>query len=215
VRYLSIGKRTLMENTFLPRSSPCGANCSYTVSFSGPGLKCADTPAPNVTWHRMKYFAEVRDFTSVNISYRTRTGGGIEWNREPGQWPQGGLRNISCSTQDTKYSAAVSYKNSIQSVAMEVLEEKPITDWWTGWPLNAVLMTEPSKNGSIDVNRTQFSSIDQLYDFYHKVQIAAVRDMLWSQMEGWVDNFGNLPIVADLVHLLTCIGRRFPILQHE
>ena len=65
---------------------------------------------------------------AFNVSYRAREGGGPQWlsnNNVSGYW-YGGLRNISCQTQDTIYSAHVRYANFIQEVTLEVIKEDPV-----------------------------------------------------------------------------------------
>ncbi|KAJ4331259.1 hypothetical protein N0V95_009914 [Ascochyta clinopodiicola] len=129
----------------------------------------------------------------IEMTYRTRDGGGEEFNTGPQQFPRGGLRNISCRTQNANYSAHVSYRNLIQKVTLDVLGEQPMDEWWTGWPLNSLLLTKPSANGSIDTTDLGMS-LGELYEFYHKIQVVAVKDMLWNQLSGYVINFGDFQL---------------------
>jgi len=135
---------------------------------------------------------------TFNVSYRAREGGGAQWlsngNTTTGHWV-GGLRNISCQTLDTTYSAHVRYENFIQDVTLEIVKEDPVEKSVDGlklenpfWP---VLDSTPLQNGTI--NATFLSiSLDDVYKIRHYYQVLALRDTLVRPMAGYVIAYGMI-----------------------
>ena len=127
VRYLSMGKHIIMNNALLPRPSPCGANCSYGLSFFGPNLHCADGAPPQLERGVTLQFFAIKNYNMTNITSRTREEGGLAWTDDGGH-RYGGLRNLSCIAQDTSYTAHVNYLNTVQSVDLEIIEEMTLRE---------------------------------------------------------------------------------------
>lgn len=177
-----------MIGAYLTRDSPCEANCSYDLTISAPAFRCEDIVSPQL-FPEASYQAEVNETTNrFDIYYVIR-------NRADDDSPTGSddeFRNISCATLDTKYKAHVSYVNYIQTVTLEVLEEKPLNQSGsTGADLfYPVLRSMPSETG-FQLRPEYGLTIDELYQYYHDVQLVSIRDTLTVPMTGSVGRYST------------------------
>lgn len=148
---------------------------------------------------RTQFNATIKGVHSAfNVSYRAREGGGAQWlsngNVTTGNW-YGGLRNISCQTQDTVYNAHVRYTNFIQDVTLEVIKEDPVEKSVDkldlDYPFWQVLDSTPLQNGSINASSMSIS-MEDIYKIRHYYQILALRDTLVRPMSGYVIGYGKI-----------------------
>jgi hypothetical protein len=183
-----------MNDAFLSRPSPCGANCSYTVSFSGPSLQCADVPLPPTPDRFRVQFNATGNSSYIDISYRAHEGGGLAWRSGLLGYGWGGLRNLSCWTQDAVYSAHINYTNLVQNVTLEVVEEelpeKRLGNTPTRFPFYDVIFSNATKDGTIDPQSLSFP-MDELNRTYHYYQTLAISGMLFQPFVGYVKEFGK------------------------
>ncbi|KAI5816085.1 hypothetical protein BZA77DRAFT_67895 [Pyronema omphalodes] len=129
-------KQTLLRGRYLTIPSPCGANCSYSLSFQGPAFKCKDEgiKMPNsfdymYSWINTSldgsydYVASEnygpgwpanspKDYTSDIMAFSL----GYSFNASSGT-PRdyAGVRTINCTSMLAQYYVDVSFNNSIQS----------------------------------------------------------------------------------------------------
>lgn len=146
---------------------------------------------------------------AFNVSYRAREGGGPQWlsnNNTSGYW-YGGLRNISCQTQDTVYSAHVRYANFIQEVTLDVTKEDPVKSHVDKldlqYPFWQVLQATQLQNGSINASSMSIS-LDDAYKIRHYYQILALRDTLVKPMAGYVIGYGKMPLTSHAYLISDC-----------
>jgi len=114
----------------IPWPSPCGANCTYSVSFQGPALSCVagDPNGPNVPI--------VQDNTFYNAS-SANPGEPDDIN---GNGPSGLLIALlntttpivhNCTLYDSTYNITVQYNNNLQTVGWEtVLDDVVPSSIW-------------------------------------------------------------------------------------
>ncbi|KAF3034870.1 hypothetical protein E8E12_002286 [Didymella heteroderae] len=138
------------------------------------------------------------NYLAFNVSYRAREGGGPEWLTRPiDGFKCGGLRNISCHTQDTTYRAHVSYANFLQNVTLEVLEEDPVEKSVEkldiDYPFWQIMDSTPLENGLINASSMSIS-LDEAYKIRHYYQILALKDMLIKPMTGYIMGYGDFMV---------------------
>jgi hypothetical protein len=121
-----------------------------------------------------------------DISYRIRDEGDEEFSLTGSD---DDLRNISCATLDTTYTAHVGYLNHIQNVTLEVVKEKPLNESASdsGDLFYDVLTSVPSQDGFKYCRMVSHNfSMEELYQYYHDVQIVSIRETLTRPITGHV-----------------------------
>ncbi|KAF9694807.1 hypothetical protein EKO04_006817 [Ascochyta lentis] len=214
IRYLSLGKRTLLEGSYLTRPSPCGANCTYNLVFSAPSLQCEqDTPNPSLEGRVFKLYSNVSQSEAISGSWNPRT---IDFMAAPYQanltesddghtslykfdltyrdQTTNGLRNTSCTTLDANYTANITYENSVQTVTVDIAQ---------GQALNATILSinslfyhvvqapDPTATNLTWENAPmRYFSEESLSELYHGVQLRSIRDALIRPLSGAISSFG-------------------------
>jgi hypothetical protein len=170
-----------MIGAYLTRDSPCGANCSYDLTISAPAFRCEDIVSPQLSDSASYQAGDNKTTNRFDIYH-------VIHNRVEDDPLTGGddeFRNISCATLDTIYTAHVSYVNHIQTVTLEVLQEKPLdqSSRMTSSLFYPVTMSTPSETG-LQLRPEDGLTIDELYQYYHDIQLVSIRDALTVPMTG-------------------------------
>jgi hypothetical protein len=216
-RLKGLARKTLLQGAFLTRPSPCGLNCSYTLTFAAPSLRCAEvTTMPNLTSATLPIafgntFINLKDSDPTHYNYM----GAPVLSRDAvfGQSADSPFsfvvsyrapndddyQFINCVTMDAKYNAEVEYKNGTQNINVTVTDEKPLN----ASPLvagqlfydlmNSEPRTDPVKYPTQDRNRTE----NEILDLMHGTQVRAISDAMLYCLSGYIQQYGTS---ADITH---------------
>lgn len=216
-RYLNIGKRTLLEGSYLTRPSPCGANCTYTLTFAAPGLQCErDSPNLGLEGKMLNLYG--------NVS-RSEYGTMPQWRGERANFLAApyrtnvtesedrhtalykfdltyhdratkSLKNTSCTTVDARYTANITYQNSVQTVLVDVVNGNALNATILSINslfYNVIQSSDPTAtNLTWDNSALRAFSDESLSNLYHGIQLCAIRDTLVNPLSGSISSFGTM-----------------------
>jgi hypothetical protein len=170
---------------------------------------------------RLNYRA-MTDFETkmFNINYRSRNRTDEELSaHKPGDGSD--IRNITCATQHTTYTAHVSYLNESQNVALKRIAEKPFDElafrrsakFWD------MLGAKPSETGfEYSKEGIHNRTMDELWQIYRDAQIAAMRETLTRPMTGYVAALWGFYSAAEGVqsynHSATLVIQQTPLVEY-
>ncbi|KAM5527875.1 hypothetical protein FOXYSP1_19749 [Fusarium oxysporum f. sp. phaseoli] len=192
--YLSrVAKRSIMSGSFLPSPSPCGANCSYTVTFLGPSFSCQDQISSDLPQLVAQNYGNVSsngrarsEFNPAYIqyiaaqNYTAALNGNftfeVQWNNHS---------SLSCTTWYSEYTLSISYSNFVQSVAVHVLKQQPLNGTYLA--ANALFY----KDGSWYPNDWVLMSGVNVSTAYRESNVRAVMQSLVDTMSGAVSEYGS------------------------
>ena len=135
-----LAMRVFTSGDIVSWSSPCGINCSYTVTFDGPAYECADRPlVPGPINSYQLLYATSPIYTTlpdgldyVNITGQSQVSEGISFNRtvwndgteDPSDaTPVNGSFNIAitdCILYAATYTVNVLYENNVPNITATV-----------------------------------------------------------------------------------------------
>lgn len=132
----------LSSGNIVPWASPCGVNCTYNMSFSGPAYECADLgPLDSVPVDFLALHEEGWNNNSVLPPFINASL--LWWGLDDsgnGSSPvkfwaiYGGLNHtIRCILYNATYNATVTYTNNIQTVETVVNRNEIITNGYELW----------------------------------------------------------------------------------
>jgi hypothetical protein len=135
----ALAKRVFLGGGILPLASPCGQNCSYSITMNGPGFQCADDYTPSVYDEWMTSVngtlvdsscAEYFGFESAsnNTLVGTNTTGKyfrFDIQYPPARYAQNGT-NLTCVYYAAEYTLNISFVNNEQSIQSEVKRLYPM-----------------------------------------------------------------------------------------
>lgn len=229
VRYSGIGKRTILEGSYLTRASPCGANCSYTLVFSAPSLRCQETTSnPDLEEQVFTYYSKENKLE----------GAGSEWVADSAEfmaapYPSGGqflfdlsyrsrdtnnMAHMSCTTLDSTYTAYVKYMDWIQTVTVDITEGQPLNASAIGRSnlFYDVMQSVPTETGFAYSDSTFYNfTTEELFDMYHGSQLRTIRDTLVRALSGAISAFGKNCTCADLLKRILTWDRYGGLLYNQ
>ena len=138
-QYQGIASRVLMGGEIISWPSPCGLNCSYTVSFVGPAYQCVDLgPLSSITLNLTKLEAEqgiidntayLPPFINSSLLYYGLVDGGNE-TTPIGLWIVYDTldHTVKCDLYNATYTANVSYINNALTVQNSLEFHNSIND---------------------------------------------------------------------------------------
>lgn len=132
------GYRVLMSHEVTSWPSPCGVNCSYTVSFAGPAYECVEMgPFFSLS-------VNLTDLWSQNINDRSQNplpfiNGSVFYiglddfgnKTSPIKfWAVYNQlnRTLRCDLHNATYTTKISYLNNVQFVQTDVVRNNPVND---------------------------------------------------------------------------------------
>ncbi|KAJ4984387.1 hypothetical protein SVAN01_10094 [Stagonosporopsis vannaccii] len=202
--FTKIAKRTIREGMYDTAGSSCGDNCTYALTFAAPTLRCEDgTPNENLeqrvfslykneslegnrlsSWDASlaQYMAapyESDGLLKFDLSYRREIGGE--------------LKNMSCTTMNSTYTARIQYMNAGQVVTVNVTDGQPFN--MSGLDQSSlfydVMQAVPSPNTIIYQTAVKNFSMPELFEMYHRTQMRTMSDLLTRSLAGAISGFGT------------------------
>lgn len=132
------GFRVLVSREITPWPSPCGVNCSYTVSFAGPAYDCIEMgPLSSLSVNLTALWSQninVRlrnqpSFLNSSISYMGLDDLGNETSPVKFWMVYDQLnQTLRCDLYNATYTTNVSYENNVQLIRADVVRNNPIVD---------------------------------------------------------------------------------------
>lgn len=129
LEYSAIGKRSLLEGSYLIASSPCGVNCSYDVVSAAPSLRCQDVDASavaqryfNISFDDQSVYYRASSFHQYDDQYQLI----IIWSESKDPQQAGVPRALICIAMAATYNAHINYTNSVQLITVDVTDEVPL-----------------------------------------------------------------------------------------
>jgi hypothetical protein len=127
---IRIAVRVLTSGETISWPSPCGSNCSYTVSFDGPTWKCdeiqppTDIPDLGYTGNLNGPYYAVDTFMSglLNVNNSQNDGLWIIYGLPPNNV------TIHCGLYNSTYTTDVQYTNNVPTFNTSVVRYQQITD---------------------------------------------------------------------------------------
>ena len=205
--YTRIAARTIRQHAYdLPENDwPCGANCTYDLTFPAPVLRCEDgTPNTGLEETALTRYGNE---TFVERVYKA-------WNPEHTQYMAApyvlgedfkfdvsfhelgevDLQNISCTILSATYSAHVKYQNWIQSVTLDVIDGKPLN----ASALEQVRLFEDFLTATQTPNGFTYSDspvhnfkMPELFQLYHDAQLLTMSQTLTRSLAGAISGYGK------------------------
>lgn len=214
LQYNAIGVNVLLGNGYLTRSSPCGANCTYDLTFEAPSFHCEDVP--NVTFKEVEgrvlgdypttnqgrfnsnWNPSFANFMAATIKTNktilgTSTDAYYTFDLSFTNGTNLPMRNISCVLMSGTYIATVEFLNGTQTVDTKIVNEQP---------LNATALDASSlfydamqqRSGVIDIDRGDshynFRTNDDLQYAFRGTQMRIMAEVLLKRLGGAISNFG-------------------------
>jgi hypothetical protein len=150
----------------IPWSSPCGANCTYVITFDGPAYNCSDTiePSPtdiapngNVLYLTSPGMVDLPQGASVsNFTTTARFSDGI-WIRR-NLW-DGVIHTTHCKLHSSTYHLNVTYLENIQTIISNVAFHDQIFG-------SIFLDLTNFKTGAVKYNSSTLNHTQSLVNFY-------------------------------------------------
>ncbi|KAF2642206.1 hypothetical protein P280DRAFT_296628 [Massarina eburnea CBS 473.64] len=206
LRYSRLGMLTLLDGAFVTQSSPCGANCTYDISFQGPSLRCEDADKNvdldskvfnnlNASLSQSQGFNSQFSLSSANFMAApyNPTSDLIEFAISFMDQQSNALRNVTCITMSATYDAHVEYVNGAQKVTAQTSKEEPINGTILNKsPFYDVIQSKPWSS-PIRFSPTGYSihSDDELNDAFHGAQLRSISDTLLGAIKGGISSYGN------------------------
>lgn len=104
----------------------------------------------------------------------------------------GTLNNISCTTMNAIYTAHIQYMSAIQSVMLNVTEDKPLN--MSGLDQSSlfydVMQAVPSLNTIVYQTAVKNFTMPELFDLRHRTQMRTMSDLLTRSLAGAMSGFG-------------------------
>ena len=201
-------KISLLRGRYLTIPSPCGQNCSYSISFPGPTFKCRDTGvkkpyqfpgyeylnSTNIDFIGTENLALASLFTSALKTYNSSVMGFeigysfkpvLDGSEDP-KLRYEGIKSINCSSWLSTYNLDISFRNGAQEIIVK-LEDRYI--------LNATSLTRPWPFGPEGRNESLFRSNEPPGHaiLFMEMQARAIRDAVVNPLLGSVLDFSTSP----------------------
>lgn len=218
VRYVRTGRRTLLNGAYLMRSSPCGLNCTYALTFPGPSFRCEDaSPDPEAETIMISAFEKLPQSEGLNSNF-TYPGEFMAGSYKSNNTFLGSssndlfvfavsfmdqetnaLRSVSCISMNATYHANVTYTNGIQTVTVSTTDEEPLNATAIGhsalfYDINqSKPPTDPIHYAPSDnMDRPWFIGSDAELDYvYQGRQMQTLVETIVHPLNGAISGFGN------------------------
>ncbi|KAL3257833.1 hypothetical protein ABHI18_006503 [Aspergillus niger] len=184
-----VARQAMMAGHYLPSSSPCATDCSYTISIPGPSFECRNYSSPDLySWVNRSYpqthswgylYIASRDNAARSNRSEYAFDFGLRWMRD------GGYQNLTCRAYESNYNLHITYTGSQQHVTTEVntirqLNSSYIYDNGGIYP----------RTGSLDarINTTTMGETGgNVIDIFRRANLAAVQDTVVYALSGYID----------------------------
>jgi len=193
----AISYRVLFGGGIVPWTSPCGLNCSYSISFVGPAYQCSDlgplsSTSINLTeiglsdrgWLGVPKFPPDNStilYFGLEYAGNATTPAGLLITANNEQ------QTIKCELYNATYTATVKYVENEQTVQSDVELHNPITDGNLLW--TAGLVAQVNDTGVIND-----------LEFWGRLNLLVLQAMMAAQLTGWVAIIQD-PAVGGLLEL--------------
>lgn len=199
----------MLRQDVIPFESPCGANCSYTTKRVGPVFVC-ETSKPSTStlltaWQDSLGCALITATSPAPCSTPVYLGGANADREQTDDVYQldlqfmypdylsGDVAVISCSAYQGSYNVAMTFKNSIRTLDIEVEARDPIN-------LSSLdSMTIPFST-SVQMSQTDVTSplwTKEALSTYSQMNLISIVKALSSALSGTVTVFGVTPAAND------------------
>jgi hypothetical protein len=123
----------LTRGEYISWPSPCGANCSYSVSFFGPAYQCVEKGQVESYPFLINLTALSQGGTNLAFSATDIEAWGASDNADNGFWIvyEAGNNTIQCTLYSATYTTNISYVDNIQSVDVDVVNRDQISSMVT------------------------------------------------------------------------------------
>ncbi|RII05591.1 hypothetical protein CUC08_Gglean010086 [Alternaria sp. MG1] len=212
-RLKGLARKTLLQGAFLTQPSPCGLNCSYTLTFAAPALRCAEvTTMQNLTSADQtiafgSMFRNLEDSDPTHYNYmgapilsRETFLGQSAYRlfvfavsyRAPNDDAYQFVNCVTMDAMDAKYEAEVEYKNGTQSIAVKVIDEKPLNASRLNVGelfydlMNSEPRTDPVKYPTQYLNNTE----NEILELMHGTHVRAMSDAMVYCLSGYIQQYG-------------------------
>ncbi|OWY53094.1 hypothetical protein AALT_g3459 [Alternaria alternata] len=209
-RLKQLARATLFQGAFLTQPSPCGLNCSYTLTFAAPTLRCAEvTTMQNVTSANQtiafgNMFRNLEDSDPTHYNYMAAPI--VSRDAVFGQSANSSFvfvvsyrapnddayRFINCVTMDAKYKAEVQYRDGTQSIAVNITDEKPLdaSPLDMGELFYGLMNSEPRTDPVNFPTQYRNQTENEILDLMHGTQIRAISDAMVYCLSGYIQQYG-------------------------
>jgi hypothetical protein len=229
--YTRIAARTIRQRAYdLPENDwPCGANCTYDLTFPAPALRCEDG-TPN-TGLQETVLTRYGNETFVEGVYKAWNSERIQFMAAPyvldehfkfdisfHERGKADLQNISCTILSATYIAHVKYQNQIQSIAVDITDGKPLN----ASALEQVRLFEDVLTAIQIPNGFSYSdspvhnfSMPELFQLYHDTQLLTMSQTLTRSLAGAISGYGKGDFGPLILQLRSNAYRYRQLLHHE
>ncbi|RAK93385.1 hypothetical protein BO79DRAFT_284039 [Aspergillus costaricaensis CBS 115574] len=184
-----VARQAMMAGHYLPASSPCASDCSYSISIPGPSFECRNYSSPDLyNWVNQTYpQTNMRGYlyiASQDSAARTNHSEsffdfGLRWKSD------NEYDNLTCRAFEATYNLHITYTGSQQYVTADV---NPIRQ------LNSSYMYDDGgvspRTGTLDsqINATTTGDTGgNVIDIFRRANLAAIQDSLVLALSGYID----------------------------
>ncbi|OJJ50258.1 hypothetical protein ASPZODRAFT_35422, partial [Penicilliopsis zonata CBS 506.65] len=189
-----IARQAMMGSGYLTSSSPCGQNCSYSISFTAPSLECTNESTPDLFSWINETYPEMATYPYLYIAYpnyEARVSGELDFEFGM-QFAQGGktpYHNLSCVTYESTYKLNITYTDGTQTIDSDVDPIKRLNSSaiYTDYAIMVYNSTGYSmKNTTLNAT-TVMGTYGNVTDIYRRANLAAIQDALLESLSGYID----------------------------
>ncbi|RAL00769.1 uncharacterized protein BO80DRAFT_425198 [Aspergillus ibericus CBS 121593] len=200
-----VARQAIMAGHYLPSSSPCDTDCTYTISMLGPSFECRNYSSPDLYSWVNKTYPQTQSWEYLYIAsadYAARTNQSEYILDFELRWMQNGeYQNLTCRAYESTYTLDIAYTGSTQSIATTVhpirqLNSSGLYDDYGMYPQTG------TKNSRINATTTGASG-GNVTDIYRRANLAAIQDSLVLALSGYIDIFllHNQPTANTIISL--------------
>ncbi|RAL13948.1 uncharacterized protein BO97DRAFT_387983 [Aspergillus homomorphus CBS 101889] len=197
-RLTRVARQSVMAGDYLPSSSPCSENCSYTIEIPSPRFACTNTDAPDLyawvnktypqspTWANAYLYLASPDSSARTNSTQYTFDFALRWkDSTTGEEYQ----NLTCRAHEAVYTVHLNYTGGVQQATVTAVT----TD---GGALNSSGLYDdfaivPASYDRVSViNATTTGTTGQnVTELNRRANLAAVQDTLVLGLRGYIDIF--------------------------
>ncbi|PYH89978.1 hypothetical protein BO71DRAFT_402596 [Aspergillus ellipticus CBS 707.79] len=187
-----IARQAIMAGHYLPATSPCDTDCSYTIDVPGPSFECRNSSSPDLfRWVNQTYPQtqswEYLYLASADYSARTnRSQYAFDFDL---RWEQdGGYQNLSCQAYEATYTFRIAYEGGQQRTTTEVQPLRPLNSSYLYDDYGVYPQTGRSPDSRINATTTGATG-GNVTDINRRSNLAAIQDSLVLALSGYIDIF--------------------------
>ncbi|PWY96004.1 hypothetical protein BO94DRAFT_530727 [Aspergillus sclerotioniger CBS 115572] len=200
-----VARQAIMAGHYLPSSSPCDTDCSYTITMPGPSFECRNYSSPDLyTWVNRTY-PQTQTWPYLYLAsadYAARTNQSEYILDFALRWKQNdGYQNLTCRAYESTYTLDITYTGGTPCITTKVDPIRPLntSGLYTDFGVEPETMAEDAHINAT----TTGSGGGNVTDIYRRANLAAVQDSLVLALSGYIDIFllHNQPSANTIISL--------------